>query len=105
MGGKNKLEKIKLKDDTILELIPMGITTKSFEKKRTFRFMSEMDYNDVETAFVSENVAEIEYLSASDDLLKVYTDNLSLISLTKEFNREIEDGVFSDVYIVVLETQ
>ena len=99
------MEKIKLKDDTILELIPMGITTKSFEKKRTFRFMSEMDYNDVETAFVSENVAEIEYLSASDDLLKVYTDNLSLISLTKEFNREIEDGVFSDVYIVVLETQ
>lgn len=99
------MEKIKLNNEQIFELIPMGIDTNLYGKTRRFSFISELEYGDIEEAFNStENISKIEYLSVSDELLKTYTDCISLKMLSKEFNKQVEDGVVADVYTVVLET-
>lgn len=98
------MEKIKLNNRDEFELIPMGIDTNDYEKKRIFSFISELGYNDIETDFASnENIGKIEYYSASDELLKTYDDCITLKSIRKEFNRQVEDDIIADVYSVELE--
>lgn len=96
------MEKIKLNDSQIFEIIPMGINTNIFEKTRKFSFISDLNYTEIETAFQLKNISKIEYYSVGDELLKTYTDCVSLKSLTKEFNKEYEDSKFADIYTVVL---
>jgi len=98
------VEKIQLNNNQIFEIIPMGIDTNAFEKTRKFNFISKLNYGEIETIFVNkENISEIKYLSASDQLLKIYTDCIGLKIIAKEFNKEYEDGKFEDIYTVVLE--
>lgn len=96
------MEKIKINNGQIFEAIPMGIDTNIFESTRKFSFISDSSYGEVETSF-KDNIAKIEYLSVSAELLKAYTDCIGLKMLSKEFNKEYEDGKFADVYTVVLE--
>lgn len=98
------MEKIKLGNKQTFEILPMGISTNVFEKTRTFSFISDLGYSEVEIAFQPENISQIEYYSIADELLKIYADCAALKSLTKEFGKEYEDGKFADVYTVVLET-
>lgn len=97
------MEKIKLNNNLEFELIPMGIETNNYNKTRKFSFISELEYGDIERAFSEDNISEIEYLSASSELLKTYTDCVKLKMMAKEFNKQYEDGLFSDVYTVELE--
>ena len=96
------METIKLNNDQVFEIIPMGIETNIYDKIRKFSFLSDLGYGGIETAFNTENISKIIYYSASNDLLKTYTDCLYLKALSKEFNRQIEDGVFANVYTVEL---
>jgi hypothetical protein len=96
------METIKLNNNQEFEIIPMGIDTNLFEKTRKFSFISTLGYGEIETAFNTENINKIEYLSASDELLKTYDDCVSLKMLSKEFNKQVEDKVIADVYTVVL---
>ena len=97
------MEKIKLKNEEVFEIVPMGIETDLYNKTRTFSFISELGYAEIETAFTTQNLSKIEYLSSTDELLKTYIDCVVLKSLTKEFGKEVEDGVIADVYSVDLE--
>ena len=96
------MEKIKLNNGQIFEIVPMGIDTNMFEKTRKFSFVSDLGYGDIETAFSVGNIGKIEYLSTADELLKAYTDCKSLKMLSKEFNKKVEDKVVADVYTVEL---
>lgn len=97
------MEKIRLKDEQIFEIIPMGIETSAYEKVRKFSFASDLNYAEIETTFSTDNICKIEYYSEANELLKTYTDCTSLKSLSKEFSKQVEDDVISDVYSVVLE--
>lgn len=97
------MEKIKLSNGQMLKIIPMGIETNTYDKTRRFSFVSALGYTDIETAFNTENISKIEYLSSTDELLKTYTDSIILKSLTKEFDKQVEDEVVADVYSVELE--
>lgn len=99
------MEKIKLKDDTVLEIIPMGIETNNYNKIRKFSFKSELGYGEIERLFNIENISSVHYLSVADEVLKTYNDCIGLKSLSKVFNSEIEDGIVSDIYVVELEIQ
>lgn len=98
------MEKLKLVDGQTFNLVPMGISTNNFDKVRQYSFVSDaLSYEDIESAFANNgNINRIEYYSASDTLLKVYEDCVALKSVTKEFNKQIEDGIFGDIYIVTL---
>lgn len=98
------MERIKLNNERILELIPMGINSNNFNKTRSFSFVTDLNYEEIEVIFSASNISNIEYLSIADELLKTYKDCISLKSLTKEFNKQVEDNIIADVYTVVLET-
>ena len=97
------MEKIKLNNNQIFEIIPMGIDTNLFEKSRKFSFASTLNYGEIETAFNPQNINKIEYISTANELLKTYIDCKSLKMLSKEFGKQVEDTVIADVYTVVLE--
>lgn len=96
------MEKIKLINGKIFDLIPMGINTNILTKERTFSFISNLDTEEVEKEFGESNVSKIYYLSSSGDVLKQYNDCVSMKKISKEFRKQIEDGVIKDVYTVVL---
>ena len=99
------METIKLANDFVLEIIPMGITTvrEGDFKGRAFSFVSDLSYQEIETEFNNkQSISSIRYFSGAGHLLKTYTDCIALKSLTKEFNKEYEDGIIADVYTVVL---
>jgi hypothetical protein len=100
------MEKIKLNNEQIFDLIPMGIMSNIYDKTRSFSFVSNLGYDDIETAFGNpDNISVVKYYSASSELLKTYTDCKSLKAVKKEFNKEYEDGKFADVYTVTLEIE
>lgn len=94
------MEKIKLVNGKVFELIPMGINTNIFMKERTFSFIS--DYKEIENEFGEENISSITYISKGGDVLKEYNDCIYLKKVIKEFGKQIEDGVVRDIYTVVL---
>lgn len=99
------MEKIKLNNGQIIEIVPVGIDTNFLFKTRKLSFISKLGYAEVESVFNTDNISRIEYYSANDELLKTYTDCVNLKMLSKEFNKEIEDGIFADIYTLELEIQ
>lgn len=73
------MEKIRL-NEQIFNLAPMGI--KTTEKKRSFTFTSELSFSEIETAFT--NVSNIQYLSDIDEILAIYSDGVSVKSISKD---------------------
>ena len=97
------MEKIKLNNKQTFDIIPMGIGTNKYEKKRFFSFIADLGYSDIENAFNKANISKIDYYSSVGELLKTYTDCISLKVLSKELDKEYEDGKFADIYTVKLE--
>jgi hypothetical protein len=86
------MEKIKLNNETVFEIIPLGITSFDIQKRRSFSFISELPYDEIEANFkIPENIASIQYLSESDEVLTTYADCVSLKILSKN----IETGVYT----------
>jgi len=79
-------EKIRLKDGTEFDLIPMGINEKG--NRRSFTIYTDID---PESVFTESNVDRIEYISASGEVLKVYLDGVKTVGIAKD----IENGAYT----------
>jgi hypothetical protein len=86
------MEKIKLTNNTILDIIPMGINTNTFVKRRTFNISSSLTYLEIETLLTNkDNITSIQYLSENEEVLATYSDCASL----KIISKDIETGVYT----------
>jgi hypothetical protein len=84
------MEKIKLSNGTIFEIIPMGIT--ETEKRRSISFNSDLTYTEIEDNLRNtNNINCIQYISASDDVLVSYADCGAL----KKLSKDIDSGVYT----------
>jgi len=95
-------EKIRLRDNTEFEIIPMGIETR--EKIRVFKFISELAFNDIVAKFGVTNIERIDYILADETTGATYEDCVALKSLTYVPNVQVDDNTISDIYIAVLST-
>ena len=96
------MEKIRLKDGTEFDLIPMGIDNK--EKFRIIKFTSELTHAEILAKFSDINIEEINYILADNSIGDTYEDCVTLKSLTFIPNVQVDDDTVSDVYVVVLST-
>ena len=94
------MEKIRLKDGTEFDLIPMGIDNK--EKLRIIKFTSELTHAEILAKFSDVNIEKIEYILADNSIGATYEDCVTLKSLTFIPNVRVDDNTVSDVYVVVL---
>lgn len=95
-------EKIRLKDGTELNLIPMGITEKS--NLRIFKFVSEMAHEEILEKFNESNIEKVDYILADDTIGATYEDCVAFKSLTFVPNVQIDDNTVSDIYVVAVST-
>lgn len=95
-------EKIRLKDGTELDLIPMGIDNRG--SLRIIKFVSELPHNEILAKFSDDNTEKIDYILADDSIGATYEDCVALKSLTFISNVQVDDNTVSDIYVVVLST-
>lgn len=94
------MEKIRLANNTELELIPNGLHTDDYGKRRTFTFISEKSYSEVEAELLNgTNLATVTYLDEAGEPIKTYADCVKLKILAKEKDRQITDDLIADVFI------
>jgi hypothetical protein len=94
-------EQIKLKNGSVFEMIPMGVSES--EKKRIFKFTSSLTYEEIKTLFsTSDNISSIDYILADGTTSKTYADCVSFKGLSFETDIEVEEGITTDVYTVTL---
>lgn len=96
------MEKIRLKDGTEFDLIPMPIEDK--ENLRIIKFTSELTHAEILAKFSDINIEEINYILADNSIGATYEDCVTLKSLTFIPNVQIDDNTVSDIYVVVLST-
>ena len=96
------MEKIRLKDGTEFDLIPMGIDNK--EKLRIIKFTSELTHAEILAKFSDINIEEINYILVDDSIGATYEDCVTLKSLTYIPNVQVDDNNVSDIYVAVLST-
>ena len=78
-------EKIRLVNDTVFELLPIGVSENPVDKTRTFKFSSPLGYSEVENALTDIcNLQTIQRLSETDVVSCTYNDIATLKYLTKE---------------------
>lgn len=88
-------EKIKMKNGTVFNLIPMGIVDDA--KKRSFSFTSLLTFAEVEAIFLNpENFTSIMHQSETGETLSTYADCVSY--------RYIGKDATNGVYTVTLST-
>ena len=98
------MEKIKLKNGQEFELVPMGINSNELYKKRTFKFVSELDYEEVKNLFLNRmNLEEVEHILA-DGSKHTYLDCAKLKELSQRFSENIGNGTTADIYIAEVST-
>lgn len=95
-------EKIRLKDNTEFDIIPMGIDNK--EKFRIIKFTSELTHAEILAKFSDMNIEEINYILADNSIGVTYEDCVTLKSLIFIPNVQVDDNTVSDIYVVVLST-
>lgn len=96
------MEKIRLKDGTEFDLIPMGIDNK--EKFRIIKFTSELTHAEILAKFSDANIEEINYILADNSIGATYEDCVTLKSLTFIPDVQVDDNTASDIYVAVLST-
>ena len=96
------MEKIRLKDGTEFDLIPMGIDNR--EKFRIIKFTSELTHAEILAKFSDINIEEINYILADNSIGATYEDCVALKSLTFIPNVRVDDNTVSDIYVVVIST-
>ena len=95
-------EKIRLKDGTELNLIPMGITERT--NLRVFKFTSELDHEEILEKFNESNIEKINYILADESIGATYKDCVALKSLTFVPNVQVGDNTVADIYVVAVST-
>ena len=96
------MEKIRLKDGTEFDLIPMGIDNRG--SLRIIKFISELPHDEILARFNDVNIEKIDYILADNSIGATYEDCVTLKSLTFVPNVQIDDNTVSDIYVVVLST-
>ena len=97
------MEKIRLKDGTEFELIPMGIDNK--DKLRIIKFISALPYEDILAKFTDViNLEYMEYILADGSIGTTYEDCVTFKSLTFIPNVQVDDNTVSDIYVVAIST-
>jgi hypothetical protein len=97
------MEKIKLKNGQEFELVPMGINTNEFTKRRIFKFKSNLTYTDVLAMFLEyENIEKIDYILADGTVGKTYLDCVKLMHFGFSPNYEVDVNTTADIFIVEL---
>ena len=96
------MEKIRLKDGTEFDLIPMPVEDKG--KSRIIKFISELPHDEILAKFNDINIEEINYILADNSIGATYEDCVTLKSLTFVPNVQVDDNTVSDIYVVVLST-
>lgn len=97
------MEKIRLKDGTEFELIPMGIDNK--DKLRIIKFISALPYEDILAKFTDViNLECIEHILADNGIGTTYEDCTAFKSLTFIPDMQVDDNIMSDIYVVVFST-
>lgn len=79
-------EKLRLKDGTEFDLIPMGITDRG--NRRNFTIYADAD---PESAFTESNVDRIEHISESGEVLTTYLDGVKMVAISKD----MENGTYT----------
>jgi len=98
------MERIVLKNGQEFEIIPMGINTNEFMKRRTFKFISNLPYDEVKNIFMTNsNLEEIDYVLA-DGSRHTYTDCAKLKQLSQQYSVRVGEENQRDVYVAVIST-
>ena len=95
-------EKLRLKDGTEFDLIPMGIDAKG--NFRIIKFISALPHADILAKFSDTNIEEINYILADNSIGATYEDCVTLKSLTFIPNVQVDDNTVSDIYVVAIST-
>lgn len=98
----NMVEKLRLKDGTEFELIPMPIEDKG--KLRIIKFISELPHAEILAKFSKANIEKMEYILADETIGTTYEDCTAFKSLTFVPNVQIDDNTVSDIYVVAIST-
>jgi hypothetical protein len=100
----DSMEKIILKNGQEFESIPNGIETNEFTKRRIFKFISDLPYDEVKTSFKnSSNIDEIDYI-LSDGSRRTYIDCAKLKELSQQYGVSVDEETQRDIYIAVIST-
>ena len=98
------MEKIKLKNGQEFELVPMGIVNDDINKRRKFKIVSELPYEEIKAIFNdADNIAVIDY-AVDTTVSKTYADCVILKSLKFEVGYRIDESTERDIYIIELST-
>ena len=96
------MEKIRLKDGTEFDLIPMPIEDKG--KLRIIKFISDLSHTEILAKFSKANIEKMEYILADATVGTTYEDCTAFKSLTFVPNVQVDDNTVSDVWVVILST-
>lgn len=95
------MEKIRLKNGTEFELVPMGIG--NFGEVRTFKFISTLDYSETLQQFINtENIETIEHILSDGSVVTTYMDCVNFNNLTYSQLYNEENETIESVYTVEL---
>lgn len=98
------MEKIKLKNGQEFELVPMGIVNDDMNKRRKFKIVSELPYEEIKAIFNdADNIAVIDY-AVDTTVSKTYADCVILKSLKFEVGYRIDENITTDIYVAELST-
>jgi len=98
------MEKIILNNKQEFEIIPMGISEDTAKKRRSFKFISILYYEEIKTIFSnSENLSSIDYVLA-DGTRTTFADCVSYKGLGFTPDYQIDDITVSDIYSVTIST-
>ena len=97
------MEKIRLKNGTEFDLIPMGISERN--SLRCFKFISDLPCEEILTEFEAESsLGTIEHILADGTVGATYADCVEYKSLTFIPSVQIDDNTVSDIYVVTIST-
>lgn len=94
-------EKLRFADNTEFDLAPNGITKDTACKKKYLKFISNLNYAEVEAIVSnSSNFATIKVIGSDGEIQNTYVDCVSYKGLGIEKDVVISDTVTADVYTV-----
>lgn len=96
------MEKIRLKNGQVFDIIPMSINTNNNTKSRLFKIISALSSNEIKEIFTKDNIAIIEYILEDGTINKTYYDCVSLKGTSVEYDAQVDENITADVYTVEL---
>ena len=100
----NQMEKLILSNGQEFELAPMGVTVDSRNKRRTFKFVTALTYEEIKAIFSdSANLTSIDYVLANGAKIN-YADCTGYKGLSFTPSYVVDDVTIPDTYTVEVTT-